>query len=410
MLQKSLQKVLRRLVRPRPAMGLTTAVALAAALSFAHAADRYTGPGVTADEIRIGQTMPYSGPASAYGQLGKAEAAYFRYLNDRGGINGRKIRLLSLDDGYSAPKALEGVRKLVEGDDVALIFGTLGTANNLAIRAWLNGKKVPQLFVAGGSQAFNDPKRFPWTMAWQPALHREGVFFGEQTALRTPQAKIGVLYQNDDFGKELLAGLRAGLGDRAGQIASAQSFQATDPTIDSQIINLKEAGVDAVFLFAYSRQAAQAIRKIHEMGWKPQIYLTLGSAYIGSTFKPAGIDASRGVMTAGFIKEATDPAWKDDAAVKEWRAWFDKYLPGADPSDTLNIVGYAYAQTLEQVLRQAGEDLSRENILKQAANLKNVRIPVLLPGSLINTTPDDYAVVTHMRLQRFNGASWDAVK
>lgn len=393
----------------------SVSAALAAAGVFAtlsapvHAAGPYTGPGVTATEIRIGQTMPYSGPASAYGQLGKAGEAYFRYLNDKGGINGRKIRLISLDDGYSAPKALEGTRKLVEGDDVALIFGTLGTANNLAIRAYLNGRKVPQLFVAGGSGAFNNPKQYPWTMAWQPALLREGKFFGEQIRQHQPDAKIGVLYQNDDFGKELLEGLRSGLGDKAKQIISAQSFQATDPTIDSQILNFRESGAGSVFLFAYSRQAAQAIRKIHEIGWKPQIYLTLGAAYIGSTFKPAGIEASTGVITAGFIKEATDPAWKDDPAVKEWRAWFDKYLPGADPTDTLNIVGYAYAQTLEQVLRQAGDDLSRENILKQAANMKNVRLPVLLPGSLINTTPEDYSVVSYMRLQRFNGASWDPV-
>lgn len=382
---------------------------MAALCAPVHAAERYVGLGVSTDEIRIGQTMPYSGPASAYGQLGKAGEAYFRALNDKGGINGRKIRLISLDDGYSAPKALEGTRKLVESDDVALIFGTLGTANNLAIRAYLNGRKVPQLFVAGGSGAFNNPTQYRWTMAWQPALLREGTFFGQQIRQRKPDAKVGVLYQNDDFGKELLEGLRAGLGDRAKQIISAQSFQATDPTIDSQILNLRESGADSVFLFAYSRQAAQAIRKIHEIGWKPQIYLTLGSAYIGSTFKPAGIAASTGVITAGFIKEATDPAWKDDAAVKEWRAWFDKYLPGADPTDTLNIVGYAYAQTMEQVLRQAGDDLSRENILKQAANMKNVRIPVLLPGSLINTAPDDYTVVSYMRLQRFNGASWDPV-
>ncbi|MFC0282144.1 ABC transporter substrate-binding protein [Camelimonas abortus] len=397
--------------RLAPSRRVLLAAALAAmGATLAGAAEKKTFPGVTGAEIRIGQTMAYSGPASAYGQLGKAQAAYFRYLNDRGGINGRKIRFISLDDGYSAPRALEGVRRLMEGEDVALIFGSLGTANNLAVRGYLNSRKAPQLFVAGGSQAFNDPVHYPWTMAWQPALHREGEFFGRQVAARTPGARIGVLYQNDDFGRELLAGLRKGLGERAAGIVSAQSFQAADPTIDSQIVNLKEAGADAVFLFAYSRQAAQAIRKIHEMGWKPQIYLTLGSAYIGSTFRPAGIEASKGVITAGFIKEATDPAWKDDAAVKEWRAWFDRYLPGADPSDTLNIVGYAYAQTLEQVLRQAGDDLSRENIMRQATSLRNVRIPVLLPGSLINTSPDDYTVVSHMRLQRFNGESWDPVE
>ncbi|WP_308424354.1 ABC transporter substrate-binding protein [Chelatococcus reniformis] len=385
---------------------------MAAALATqAHAQTKQYGPGVTDTEIKIGQTMPFSGPASAYSQLSRAEQAYFKSLNDKGGINGRKVVLIALDDGYSPPKSLEATRRLVESEEVAAIFGTLGTANNLASRAYLNKAKVPQLFVAGGSQAFNDPARFPWTMGWQPTLHREGVFYGREVARRSPAAKVGVLYQNDDFGKELLAGLKEGLGPDADQrIVSAQSFQATDPTVDSQIVLLKDAGADTLFLFTYAKQAAQAIRKTHEMGWRPTTYLTLGSAYIGSTFKPAGLEASKGILTGGFIKEATDPRWADDPDVKAWFQWMKEYMPGADLTDTLNIVGYAYAKTMEQVLRQCGDDLTRENILKQAANLKDVRIGVLIPGSIINTSPTDYNVVEYIKLQRFNGTSWDEVE
>ena len=365
-------------------------------------------PGVSATEIKIGQTMPYSGPASAYGQLGRVEAAYFAWLNQRGGINGRKITLISVDDGYSPPKAVEQVRKLVEQDDVAVVFNVLGTPNNMAIRKYLNAKQVPQLFVAAGSPNFADPEHFPWTIGWQPTLTTEAKFYAANVLATTPSAKIAVLYQNDDFGKGLLDGLRAGLADEAEKmIIATASFEATDPTIDSQIVSLQASGADTLFLFAYSKQAAQAIRKAADIGWTPVRYLHLGSASVAATFKPAGLEKSAGVITAGFIKDASDPQWADDADQKVWRAWMNENMPGADLSDSANVAGYSFAQTLEQVLRQSGDDLSRENIMRQAASLHNFRLPMLLPGSLINTSSTDYRVITFMKLQRFNGASWD---
>lgn len=365
-------------------------------------------PGVTPTEIRVGQTIAYSGPASAYGQLGKAEAAYFEALNAKGGINGRKINFISRDDGAVPSKAVENTRKLVEEDEVAIMFGMLGTALNIAIRPYLNGKKVPQLFIAAAASTFNEPKKYPWTMSWQPNLQIEGQFYGKTVLQRTPQAKIGVLYQNDDFGKDLLSGLREGLGERApAMIVGEQSFQSTDPSIDSQIVLLRNAGADVVMLFTFPKQGAQAIAKIASMGWKPERYLHLGAASIGATFKPAGLEASAGVLTAGVLKDVSDEKWKDDTGVKEWRAWKDRYMPAADPSDLYVVAGYAYAQTLEQVLNQAGSDLSRENIMRQAANLKDFRPELLLPGVTINTSPDDYRVVKAVKLQRFNGASWD---
>ena len=365
-------------------------------------------PGVTPTEIRVGQTIAYSGPASVYGNLGKAEAAFFDTINAAGGINGRKIKFISYDDGYSPPKAVENTRKLVEEDDVALMFGMLGTPLNVAIRPYLNGKKVPQLFIAAGGSTFNDPKKWPWTMGWQPNLNLEAKFYADEILKRTPKAKVGVLYQNDDFGKDLLTGLREGLGGEADKmIVSAQSFQPTDPTIDSQIVLLQNAGADVVMLFTYAKQGAQAISKMASMNWKPERYLHLGAASIGATFKPAGLDASVGVMTAGYIKDITDPRWKDDAGVKEWRDWRNVHMTSADPTEALTVAGYAFGQTLAQVLRQCGNDLSRENIMRQAANLRGFRPELLLPGVTINTSPDDYRVVKDVKLQRFNGTSWD---
>jgi branched-chain amino acid transport system substrate-binding protein len=369
-------------------------------------AQTHNAPGVSDTEIKIGQTMPYSGPASAYGQLGRVETAYFAWLNQRGGINGRKITLISVDDGYSPPKAVEQVRKLVEQDEVAAIFNVLGTPNNMAIRKYLNAKQVPHLFVAAGSPNFADPEHFPWTIGWQPTLTTEAKFYATHLLQTTPAAKIAVLFQNDDFGKGLVDGLKAGLADKVGMIVATASFEATDPTIDSQIVTLQASGADTLFLFTYSKQAAQAIRKAADIGWKPVRYLHLGSASVAMTFKPAGLDKSAGVMTAGFIKDASDPQWADDPDQKAWRAWMNENMPGAELSDSANVAGYSFAQTLEQVLRQCGGDLSRENIMRQATNLKNFRLPMLLPGSLINTTPTDYRVITYMKLQQFNGASW----
>ena len=369
------------------------------------------GPGTSATEIKVGQTIAYSGPASAYGQLGKAEDAYFKWLNAKGGINGRKINFITLDDGYSPPKAVENARKLVESEQVAVVFNVLGTPLNTAIRPYMNQKKVPQLFIAAGATTFNDPQHFPWTMGWQPNLQAEATFYAQHLLKSKPDAKVAVLYQNDDFGKDLLNGLTAALGDKAKtMIVDAQNFQATDPTIDSQMITLKNSGADTLFLFTYSKQAAQAIGKMDDLAWKPVTYLHLGAASVGATFKPAGLDKSKGILSAGFMKDVTDPKWADDPDVKTWLAWMKDNLPMADINDSLNVAGYAYAQTLEQVLRQAGDDLTRENIMKQAASLKDFRLGLLLPGSLINTSPTDYRVIRYMKLQRFNGRSWDFVE
>ena len=368
------------------------------------------GPGTSATEIKVGQTIAYSGPASAYGQLGKAEDAYFKWLNAKGGINGRKITFITLDDGYSPPKAVENARKLVESEQVAVVFNVLGTPLNTAIRPYMNQKKVPQLFIAAGATTFNDPQHFPWTMGWQPNLQAEATFYAQHLLKSRPDAKVAVLYQNDDFGKDLLNGLTTALGDKAKtMIVDAQNFQATDPTIDSQMITLKNSGADTLFLFTYAKQAAQAIGKMDDLAWKPVTYLHLGAASVGATFKPAGLDKSKGILSAGFMKDVTDPKWADDPDVKTWLAWMKDNLPMADINDSLNVAGYAYAQTLEQVLRQAGDDLTRENIMKQAASLKDFRLGLLLPGSLINTSPTDYRVIRTMKLQRFNGKSWDFV-
>ena len=365
--------------------------------------------GASDTEIKVGQTIAYSGPAAAYGQLGRAEAAYFKALNERGGINGRKINFISLDDGFSPPKAVEMTRRLVEQDEVALMFGMLGTALNTATRPYLNQKKVPQLFIAAGSETFASADKYPWTMGWQPTLRGEAAFYARSILASHPGAKIGVLYQDDDFGKELLSGLKEGLGSQGSVVVAAESFQATDPTVDSQLVTLKGSGADTLMLFTYAKQAAQAIRKVWDLGWKPDTYLHLGSASVGATLIPAGLDRSVGIKTAGFIKDTTDPQWANDAELKPFFEWMKKYMPDAKLEDSLNLAGWAYAQTLEQVLRQCGDDLTRDNILRQATNLKNYRNPALLPGTLINTSPSDYRVIKTMKLQRFNGKVWDLI-
>ena len=385
------------------------AVAAAAALPGAVFAQKKYGPGVTDTEIKIGQTIAYSGPASAYGQLGRAETAYFKALNDKGGINGRKINFISLDDGFLPPKAVEMTRKLVEQDEVAFMFGMLGTALNTATRPYLNQQKVPQLFIAAGSATFASGDKFPWTIGWQPTLQTEAAFYARSILASHPGAKIGVLYQDDDFGKELLAGLKDGLAGKDSAIIATASFQATDPTVDSQLITLKGTGCDTLMLFTYAKQAAQAIRKVADLGWKPDTYLHLGSASVGATLIPAGLDKSVGIKTAGFIKDTSDPQWANDAEIAPFFDWMKKYMPDAKLEDSLNLSGWAYGQTIEQVLRQCGDDLTRENIMRQALNLKNWRNPALLPGSLISTSPSDYRVVEFMKLQRFNGKVWELI-
>jgi len=363
-------------------------------------------PGASDTEIKIGNTMPYSGPASAYGTIGKAEAAYFKKVNDEGGINGRKINFISLDDGYSPPKTVEMARRLVEQDEVLLLFGTLGTPSNTAIHKYMNAKKVPQLFVATGASKWNDPKNFPWTMGWQPNYHTEAMIYAKHILQTKPNAKIAVLYQNDDFGKDYLTGLKDGLGDKAKMIVAEASYEVTDPTVDSQIVQLQGSGADVFVNIATPKFAAQAIRKAYDTGWKPTQYLTNVSLSVGAVLTPAGLDKSVGIITSNYGKDATDPQWENDPGMKEWRAFMAKYYPDGNLKDNSNIYGYGVARTMVQVLKQCGDNLTRENVMKQAANLQKFDAGTLLPGITINTSPTDFAPIQAVQLARFDGKTW----
>jgi branched-chain amino acid transport system substrate-binding protein len=373
------------------------------------AAQKRATPGVTDTEIKIGQTMPYSGPASAYGVIGKAELAYFKMLNDKGGINGRKVSLLSLDDGYSPPKAVEQVRKLVEQEKVALVFHSVGTAVNSAVQPYLNKQKVPQLFVATGASKWADPERFPWTMGWQPDYHTEAMIYARYVLAEKPNARIGVLYQNDDFGKDYVKGLQDGLGAKASMIVKEVSYEVGDPTVDSQIVTLQGAGADVLLTIATPKFAAQAIRKVHDIAWKPLHLITNVSASIGGTLVPAGLEKSVGLVTALYQKVTTDPRWENDQGYKDWLAWMKAYNPDGDLADGSNVTGYSVPMTLIQVLKQCGDDLSRENIMKQAANLKDLELPMLMPGIKINTGPKDFKPIEQVQLMRFDGRTWQPI-
>jgi branched-chain amino acid transport system substrate-binding protein len=383
-----------------------SAVTLMATAGLALAADQYD-PGATNTEIKIGNIMPYSGPASAYGVIGRVEAAYFRKVNDEGGVNGRKIDFISYDDGYSPPKTAEQARKLVEDDQVLLIFNSLGTPTNTAIHRYMNEKKVPQLFVATGATKWNDPKNFPWTMGWQPNYQAEAAIYARYILKNKPNAKIGVLYQNDDYGKDYLKGLTDGLGDKAkGMIVSEQAYDVSEPAIDSEIVNLKASGADVFIDFSTPKFAAQSIRKANEIGWHPMFFLNNVSASVGSVLKPAGFDAAQGIISAAYLKDATDPEWKSDKDMREWNAFMNKYAPDVDKSDASTVYGYAVARTMVQVLEQCGNDLTRANIMKQAANLKNVNPGMLLPGITINTSASNFAPIRQLQLIRFKGETW----
>jgi branched-chain amino acid transport system substrate-binding protein len=381
----------------------TVVVALAGTPS---AAQKKYGPGVTDSEIKIGNIMPYSGPASAYGEIGKAEAAYFRKINEEGGVNGRKINFISYDDAYSPPKTVEQARKLVESDEVLLIFQSLGTAQNTAIERYMNSKKVPQLFVATGASKWNDPQHFPWTMGWQPSYQSEAHIYAQYLIKTHPQGKIGVLYQNDDYGKDYLKGLKDGLKGKA-QIVAEAPYETTDATVDSEIINLKASGADILFNVATPKFAAQAIKKIAELGWKPVHLLNNVSNSVGSVLKPAGFDNAKGVLSTAYLKDPTDPTWKDDPAYKEWSAFMDKYYPDGDKTSSFTVYGYLAAQTLVAVLKQSGDNLTRDNVMKQAASLKNLELGMLLPGMRINTGPNDFAPIKQMQMEQFNGERFE---
>ncbi|MEW5863398.1 MAG: ABC transporter substrate-binding protein [Pseudomonadota bacterium] len=389
-------------------MRLLLALPAAALLAAAGSASAQTVVGVTATEIKIGNTNPYSGPASAYGTIGKAIGAYFNMVNDQGGINGRKITYITYDDGYSPPKTVEMVRKLVEQDRVALVFQPLGTPPNSAIHKYMNQMKVPQLFVATGATKWNDPKNYPWTMGWQPNYQTEGRIYAAYVLKNVKDAKIGILYQNDDYGKDYLKGFEDGLGAQASRlIVMKQSYEVTDPTVDSQIVNLKNSGANVFFNITIPKFAVQAIKKAHDIGWKPLHLLNNVSSSVGTVLKPAGTEASKDLITALYLKDYTDPQWKNDKGMLEWVAWMKKYYPEGKLEDGFNIYGYSVAQTLVHVLRQCGNDLSRENIMRQAANIRNLELPLLLPGIKINTGPNDFAPIEQSQLARFNGERWE---
>lgn len=365
-------------------------------------------PGVTATEIKIGQTMPYSGPASAYAVIGKGDQAYFKMVNSKGGINGHKITLISLDDGYAGPKALEQTKRLVEQDGVAFTFNSLGTASNSAVQGYLNERKVPQLFVATGADKWANPKQFPWTMGWQPSYRQEAKIYARYLQDEKPAAKVCVIYQNDDFGKDYLNGLHEGFGDKFDKIViKAVSYQATDPTVDSQLVELQSAGCDTLITAATPKFAAQTIRKIFDLGWKPFHLLSNVSVSITSVMKPAGVEKSTGVVTAGYLKDPNDPAMANDPGMVEYRKWAKDWAPDLDPNDNNLVYAYAVSMTMAKVLEQCGNDFSRENILKQAANLQKFTIPVSTPSVELNTSATDYAPFAQMQLARFNGTNFE---
>jgi branched-chain amino acid transport system substrate-binding protein len=366
-------------------------------------------PGVTDTEIKIGQTMPYSGPASAYGTIGRSEAAYFKKINEAGGINGRKINFISVDDAYSPPKAVEQVRKLVEEDQVLAVFQPLGTPSNTAIQKYLNTKKVPQLFVSTGATKWGDPVNFPWTIGFNPSYQLEAKTYAEHLVKTKPNAKCAVLYQNDDFGKDYLKGLKDTLGAKASMIIKEVSYEVTDATIDSQMATLQASGADVFFNIATPKFAAQAIRKAFDSGWKPTQYLSNVSASVGSVLTPAGLDKSTGVITTAYLKDPTDKQWDNDPAMKDYLAFLAKYYPEAKPIDASNLYGMVAAQTLEQVLKQCGDDLTRANVMKQAASLKDFKPGLLMPDVSITTGPDDFFLFDKLTLAKFNGTTYEAL-
>ena len=393
---------MRRFTIPR----LALASAFAAMTAGATLAQNVYDAGADNKEIRIGSIHPYSGPASAYGTMGKAIGAYFDKVNAEGGINGRKIKYLPQDDGYNPAKAVEMARKLVEEDEVLVVFNPLGTPSNTAIQKYLNQKKVPQLFVASGATKWGDPKNFPYTMGWQPPYQAEARIYAQHILDTRPNARIGVLYQNDDYGKDYLKGLEEGLGDKAKTMIVAKiTYEATDPTVDSQIVSLKASGADTLLDVTLPKFAAQAIKKAAELGWKPVHYLNNVSSSVNSVLMPAGLDNSTGLLTLAYQKNPTDPQWANDRGFVDWLAWMKKYYPDGNVLEANNVYGYSVAQTLVQVLKQCGDTLTHDNVMKQAASL-DMELPMLLPGVNVKTGPDDFYPIERGQLARFDGKTW----
>ncbi|HLX16323.1 MAG TPA: ABC transporter substrate-binding protein [Bradyrhizobium sp.] len=390
----------------RSAAFAAAALALATTSDAALAQKKYD-TGATDTEIKIGNIMPYSGPASAYGVIGKTEAAYFNKINAEGGINGRKINFISYDDGYSPPKAVEQARKLVESDEVLVLFNPLGTPSNSAIQKYLNAKKVPQLFVATGATKWNDPKDFPWTMGWQPSYQSEARIYAKYLMREKPDGKIGVLYQNDDFGKDYLKGLKDGLGAKASMIVAEESYETAEPTVDNHIVKLKASGVDVFISITTPKFAAQAIKKLAEIEWKPLHIVSNVSASVGSVIKPAGFENSQGILSAAYAKDGADPQWDTDPGMKKFLAFLEKYEPAGNKLDASVVYGYGVAQTMVKVLQMCGDNLTRDNVMKQAASLKDFQPDTLLPGVEISTSPADFAPIKQLRMMRFKDEKWD---
>lgn len=365
-------------------------------------------PGVSDTEIKVGSTNPYSGPASAYGTIGRAESAYFAMINDQGGINGRKINFLTLDDGYSPPRTVEQIRKLVEEEQVLFLSGTLGTPTNSAIHSYVNARKVPHIFVNTGAAKWGDPKNFPWTMGFNLSYLNEAKIYAQYILKNKPDAKIAVLYQNDDYGKDYLEGLKTGLGDKAESMIIAEaSYEVTDPTIDSQIVSLQASGADTFFNVTTPKFAAQAIRKVYDIGWRPLHILNNVSSSVGSVLEPAGIEKSVGLVTAVYLKDPVDPQWANDADLKEYVKWFNKYMPDGSIEDAFNVNGYVIAFGTAHVIQAMGDDLSRENVIKQMASIKDLQVPMMLPGVKWNTSAEDFYLIESAQLARFDGKKWD---
>jgi len=384
--------------------GVSAAAVVSGSVAFAQ---KKYDVGATDSEIKIGHTGPYSGPASSYGQIGKTIDAYWKSVNAAGGINGRKVNFITLDDGYSPPKIVELVRQLVEQDKVLCTFNTLGTPTNTAIHKYMNQKKVPMLYVATGASKWGDPKHFPWTMGFQPDYHTEGVIYAKHILANVKDAKIAVLMQNDDYGKDYFNGFKEGLGKDGDKLVKHVTFEVTDPTVDSQIIQLKDSGANVFFNISTPKAAAQAIRKAADIGWKPVQYLNNVSASVGSVMKPAGLENSQGIITAQYLKDPTDKQWDGADDMKAWGAWMDKWMAGANKADANHVFGYAVSSLMHETLKKCGDNLTRENVMKQAANFQKWKLPLALPGITINTSPTDYYPIQSVQLARFKGESWE---
>jgi branched-chain amino acid transport system substrate-binding protein len=387
-------------------VGGASALALLTGSQVAFAQKKYSD-GATDTEIKIGHTGPYSGPASSYGQIGKTIEAYWKSVNDAGGINGRKVKFITLDDGYSPPKMVELVRQLVEQEKVLCTFNTLGTPTNTAIHRYMNQKKVPMLYVATGASKWGKPKEYPWTMGFQPDYHTEGVIYAQHILANVKDPKIGVLMQNDDYGKDYYEGFKEGLGKDAGKIVKHVTFEVTDPTVDSQVIQLKDSGANVFFNIATPKAAAQAIRKAGDLGWKPAQYLNNVSASVGSVMKPAGFENAQGIITAQYLMDPTDKQWVENADMKGWVAWMDKWMPGGNKADANHVFGYAVSVLMHETLKKCGDDLTRDNVMKQAANFQKYKLPMLIPGITINTSPTDYYPIQSVKLAKFSGDTWE---